>query len=220
MGNVQRAFDGGSRRGRRILRNLGDEFREQRLALGLSQEVVAEAARITRARYSDIENAKIHGLSILEASRTSSVLGLDLSVRTYPVGAPLRDAGSAKRLHRILQHVRAPLRYRTEVPLLQRPDTATEQRAWDAVLYGHGRRTAIELEMRVRDAQAMTRRHEMKRRDDPVDGFLLVLADTRTNRRIHAQFADLWPDFPLLRTSRVLAMLEAGEHPPSGTMFL
>jgi hypothetical protein len=88
------------------------------------------------------------------------------------------------------------------------------------VIHGLGKRTAVEFEKRIRDAQAMTRRHEMKRRDDPVDGFLLVLADTRTNRRVYAQFRDLWPDLPRLRTSRVLAMLEAGEHPPSGIILV
>jgi hypothetical protein len=95
-----------------------------------------------------------------------------------------------------------------------------EQRGWDAMLYGHGRRTGIELEMRLRDAQATIRRHALKRRDDPVEGFLLVLADTRTNRRIYAENADLWPELPRLRTSRVLATFEAGEHPPSGIVFI
>jgi transcriptional regulator with XRE-family HTH domain len=202
------------------VRLLADEFREQRLGLGLSQRAVAEAARIDRSRYCLIENAKLANLSIVEASRIATVLGLDLSVRTYPSGPPLRDAGQAEDAKEFLRHVRAPLRYRTDVPLPQRPDAPTEQRAWDAVIHGLGKRTAVEFEKRIRDAQAMTRRHEMKRRDDQVDGFLLVLADTRTNRRVYAQFRDLWPDLPRLRTSRVLAMLEAGERPPSGIIFV
>jgi hypothetical protein len=88
------------------------------------------------------------------------------------------------------------------------------------MLYGHARRTGIEVEMRLRDAQATIRRHAMKQRDDPVDGFVLVLADTRTNRRVYGENADLWPDLPRLRTSRVLAALDAGEHPPSGIVFI
>ena len=220
MGIAERALDRGTRRGRRILGTLGEEFREQRLAAGVSQRLVADAARITRPRYSDIENARIERLSIVEASRIASVLGLDLAVRTYPGGLPLRDAAHAERLRRFLEHVRPPLRYRVDVPLPQRPEAGTEQRAWDAVLYGSGRRTAIELEMRLRDIQATIRRHAMKRRDDPVDGFVHVLADTRTNRRVYAQYRDLWPDLPKLRTSRVLAMLEAGEHPPGGIIFI
>ena len=188
--------------------------------MGLSQRCVAEAVRIARSRYSDIENGKVERLPIVEASRIAAVLGLDLSVRTYPGGPPLRDAGQAEALVEFLRHVRAPLRYRTDVPLPQRPDVPTEQRAWDALIHGRGKRTAVEYETRIRDAQAVTRRHELKRRDDPVDGFLLVLAGTRNNRRIYAQFRDLWPDLPRLRTSRVLATLEAGEHPPSGIIFI
>lgn len=220
MGNIERLLDRGNRRGRNVVRMLGEEFREQRLALGVSQTIVAAASRIARSRYSDIENGKIQALTIIEASRISAVLGLDLFVRTYPGGDGLRDTGQARRLMRLLQHVRSPLHYRTDVPLARRPDAPTEHRAWDAVIYGHGRRTAAELEMRVRDAQAMTRRHSMKRRDDPVDAFLLVLADTRSNRRVYREYADLWPDLPRLRTSAVFRTLESGRHPPSGIIFV
>jgi len=220
MGNLERSFDRGNRRGHRAVHSVGEEFREQRLASGVSQQVVASASRITRPRYSCIESGKIERLSILEASRIASVLGLDLAVRTYPGGSPLRDAAHSERLQRILRHVRPPLRYRIDVPLPQRADGPTELRAWDAMLYGHGRRTAIELEMRVHDAQATIRRHALKRRDDPVDRFLLVLAYTRANRRVLAENADLWPELPRLRTSRVLQALEAGQHPPSGIVFV
>ena len=220
MASVERAFDRGTRWGHRSLRTLAEEFREGRLVSGASQQIVADAARIQRARYSRIENGKIEGLSIVEASRIASVLGLDLAVRTYPGGPPLRDAAHAERLRGFLEHVRPPLRYRIDVPLPQRPEAPTEPRAWDAVLYGNGLRTAIELEMRLRDIQATIRRHAMKRRDDPVDGFVLVLADTRTNRRIHAQYQDLWPDLPRLRKNRLFGLLEAGAHPPSGIILI
>jgi hypothetical protein len=33
----------------------------------------------------------------------------------------------------------------------------------------------------LRDVQAVRRRHELKRRDDPTDSFVLLLADTRHN---------------------------------------
>jgi transcriptional regulator with XRE-family HTH domain len=220
MATVERALDRGNRRGHRSVRIVGEEFRDQRLGLGISQQRVADAARIQRSRYGRIECGRVEALTIVEASRVASVLGLDLVVRLYPGGTPLRDAAHVDRLRRILKHVRAPLKYRIDVPLPQRPDQPMEQRGWDAMLYGHGRRTGIELEMRLRDAQATIRRHALKRRDDPVEGFLLVLADTRTNRRIYAENADLWHDLPRLRTSRVLAAVEAGEHPPSGIVFI
>jgi hypothetical protein len=186
----------------------------------MSQAILGTAVGLSQPQISRIERAQLRNLSVLDASRTATVLGLDLVVRVYPGGSPLRDAAHAERLRRILSHVRRPLRYRLDVPLPQRPDQPTELRGWDALLFGHGRRTAVELEMRLRDVQATIRRHAMKRRDDPVDGFILVLADTRANRRLYAENADLWPDLPRLRTSRVLGAVEAGEHPPSGIIFI
>jgi hypothetical protein len=112
-----------------------------------------------------------------------------------------------------------PLRFRVEVPL---PATAdrSEHRAWDATLFDGAGRTAIELEMRLRHVQATRRRHELKRRDDPTDNFLLLIADTRHNRRVLVDFAELFADLPRLRPSVVRAALEAGEHPPWGVLLV
>lgn len=198
---------------------LGDEFRDQRLTLGRSQQAVADAGRISRARLSRIENGKVPRLSILEASQIAAVLGLDLSVRAYPGGSPVRDFAHAERLRRMLDHAHAPLSCRTEVPLVAvagRP----EQRAWDGMILGAGRRTGVELEMRLRDAQAAERRINLKRRDDPVDGFLLLIADTRTNRRVLRELPDLFGDLARLRPRTVIAALEAGGHPPTGLLLV
>lgn len=125
----------------------------------------------------------------------------------------------APRLVMLLSNVGRPLRYRTDVPL-PRHDGAPELRAWDALVDGNGERTAIELESRLSDMQATTRRHNQKRRDDPVDHFLLVVADTRHNRRVLAEFADLLPELPRLRTANVLRTLRDGRHPPTGLILL
>ena len=218
--SVDRALARGTRRAERTLQELGDLLRETRVGAGLSQAEVANAARMSGPPISRVERGKLQTLSIVQASRIAAVLGLDLRVNAYPGGEPLRDAAHAERLRRVLGHVRPPLRYRVDVPLPQRLGQPTELRGWDALLIGRGRRTGIEVEMRLRDAQATIRRYGMKRRDDPVDGFLLVLADTRTNRRVLQEGAALFPDLPLLRPSRVLADLRAGEHPPTGILFI
>lgn len=147
------------------------------------------------------------------------MLGLDLSVRTFPGGGPLRDSAHAERLRRVLDHVHAPLSYRTEVPLAA-PPGQPEQRAWDAMILGGGWRTGIELEMRLRDAQALERRINLKRRDDPVDRFLLLVANTRTNRRVLAEHPELFPDLRRLRRSAVISELQMGEHPPTGMVLI
>jgi hypothetical protein len=83
-----------------------------------------------------------------------------------------------------------------------------------------GRRTAVELEMRIRDAQAVERRIELKRRDDTTDGFILLVADTRANRRVLCELPALFADLPRLRKATVFKSLEAGRHPPSGIVLI
>ena len=95
-----------------------------------------------------------------------------------------------------------------------------ELRAWDAMLFGAGERTAIELETRLRDVQAMRRRVDLKRRDDPTDGFLLLIADTRNNRLVLREFAVLFEDLPRLRPSVVRTALASGRHPHSGLVLV
>jgi transcriptional regulator with XRE-family HTH domain len=186
--------------------------------MAFSQEHVATVAGMSRFRYGRIERGQLPA-TVLELHKISIVLGLDLAIRLYPGGPAVRDAGQATRLGGFLAHVRKPLTYRVEVGL---PITEGryEQRAWDAMLFGGGERTACELEMRVRDVQAMRRRHDLKRRDDPTERFLLLIADTRHNRRVIAEFADLFNDLPRLRPSEVYRALDAGRHPPSGLLLV
>ena len=217
---MDRALARGTRRGERALVEFRDLVREGRIGAGLSQAALGKAVGMSGAQISRIQRGKLPSLSVVDASRIASVLGMDLRLAVYPAGAPLRDAAHTERVRRLLQHVRSPLRYRVDEPLPRRPDQPTELRAWDAVVYGHGRRTGVEVEIRVRDVQALIRRNAMKRRDDPMDGFLLVLADTHNNRRVLRENLSLFPDLPRLRRNRVLASLMAGEHPPSGIIMI
>jgi len=189
-----------------------------RASRGLSQAAVASAARIDRSTYSRIERGVRPQVDFMALARIAAVLGLDIVVKTYPAGRPIRDAGHAKRLAALVGTIRAPLRARLEVPL-PRTEERPEYRAWDAVVWGNGQRTAIELETRLYDVQAQLRAINLKRRDDPPDRFLLVLADTRTNRRIVADYPELFAELPRVRKARVVAALGAGVHPPSGVMF-
>ena len=219
MPTSERAFDRGTMRGERALADLGTEYREARVGGGLSQQYVADAVRISRPVYSKIERGKARYLSIVTASRICAVLGLDLWVRAYPGARILRDAPQADRLQRVLDKVRAPLRYRIEVPLPQRADQPTELRAWDAVLSDGAERTALELEMRLHDTQALERRVALKLRDDPVDHFLLVVAGTRNNRRVLREHPELC-GLTRLRTANLLRVLGEGRHPPSGIILI
>ena len=74
--------------------------------------------------------------------------------------------------------------------------------------------------MRLRDAQAVERRIGLKLRDDPPDRFLLLVADTRHNRRVIAAYPGLFADLPRPRPTAVFRALEAGIHPPTGILFV
>lgn len=219
MTATERPYDTGTRRAARWLGEIGEEFRHARFRLGLSQQDVADAARIDRADYSRIERGKLAYISILVACRIASVLGLDLWVRAFPGGRSVRDAGHAQRLQKLLACVGKPLSYHLEVPLPTNGDRP-EQRAWDVVLTGLGERTGMEFEARLYDLQSQLRRFQLKQRDDPVDHLLVVFADTRANRRVLADFADLLLGLPRLRTHAVLKTLRAGRHPPTGLILL
>jgi transcriptional regulator with XRE-family HTH domain len=209
----------GRRRARRILADLASELRHARIEAGISQAEVGRRLGWSADKVWTFEHERSPSLSIRDACEMGALLGFDVAVRAYPNGARLRDAGQAGRLLRLLGNVGAPLRHATDVPLPRRDD-GTELRAWDAVISGSGERTSIELESRLMDLQATMRRHNLKRRDDPVDHFLLVIADTKHNRRVVAEFADLLAELPRLRTANVLAALRAGRHPPTGFILL
>lgn len=218
MPTTQRIATEGTRRGLRAIAQLGDEFRERRLELGLSQAAVGASAGISGSHYSRVENGRLARLGIVRATLIGRVLGLDVVVRAYPGPTPLRDDAHGRHLDALLHHAALPLVARREVPLPQRADAPTEQRAWDALVTGAGLRTAFEMEMRLRDVQALERRLQLKLRDDPVDRFVLALADTRTNRA--ALRARPLLDLPRLTPGLIISALRAGQHPPSGVVLV
>lgn len=202
----------------RALGSIADEYRDQRVALGLTQAHVANAVGISRPVYSRIEAGDDRALGVVRAAQLASVLGLELSVRVFPGGVPMRDSAHAARLERLLATVSPPLTWRREVPL---PGVAGtfERRAWDAMIMGLAKRTGIELEMRVRDSQALERRLRLKLRDDPVDQLLFLLADTRTNRNLLKSGVHLL-GLPRLTIGTVTRALREGRHPPSGLVLV
>lgn len=201
----------------RQARALGEEFRECRLTLNVSQEHVAAATRIYRNRYGRIEGGRCPNVTLAELNRIGSVLGLTIAVRTYPAGPPVRDAGHATRLATFLGAAAPPLAYRIEVPL-PIVEGRAERRAWDAVLFGNPGRCGVELEMRLRDVQALMRRIDLKRRDDAMESFLLLVADTRDNRQILAEFDGLFRDLPRLPRRSVRNAFAEGRLPPTGIL--
>ncbi len=145
-----------------------------------------------------------------------SVLGLDIPLRTFPSGEPIRDAAQLALLARLRVLLPSTVRWRTEVPLAIQGD----RRAWDAVIDGRGWRVPVDAETRLRDVQAVSRRVALKRRDDRSELVVLLVADTRHNRHVlRLAAADLAGDFPV-RGSKALAAMVAGERPAGSAITL
>ena len=74
---------------------MGREIHDARVGLGLSQRIVAQQARMSRSKVGRIERGDYANVPLLELVVVAAVVGLEMSVRAYPVGPPLRDKAHA-----------------------------------------------------------------------------------------------------------------------------
>ena len=216
MAVSSRRVDRGSATADGITRNLATEIRTLRLMAGLSQQVVADAVGISHAALSRIERARAPGTPIRTYARIMAVLGARLSCKVYPEGTPLRDQGHLRVMTRFRRLVPPSVPVRTEV-LLGIPG---DQRAWDLQLRMTDGVLPAELETNLADIQALDRRLAVKMADAGVDRMLLVVADTKHNRRVLREFRSaLAPRFPI--SQRVaLAAIREGRMPPGSAILL
>lgn len=211
----ERRIDRGRRRAAHLRTAVGEELREGRLAAGLTLVEVSGLVGISHGELSRIERGAAPWVRLETLVLIAAVLGLDLSVRAYPVGDPVRDRAQLALLARLRALLPPSLTWRTEVPI-RRPG---DLRAWDAVVGRDGWSVPIDAESRLRDVQAMSRREALKRRDDGAATLVLLVADTRHNRRVlRLARADLAGDFPVAGRT-ILAALRRGE-PPAGSGVL
>jgi hypothetical protein len=92
-------------------------------------------------------------------------------------------------------------------------------RAWDAETGATGWRVPIDAETVLDDVQAVDRRVHRKQRDDGADHVLIVLADTKRNRRALAAAPAAFGGFS--RDARaVLKALRDGRDPGTSAVIL
>jgi len=216
MATKERRTDRGRRLARLALATIGEEFREARLAAGLTQRQVADAVGISHTELSRIER----GLAVWVAYETlvtiASILGLDLPLRAFPAGGPVRDRAQLNLLAKFRATLPAGLTWRTEVPLRIERDL----RAWDAVVGGPGWNLPVDAETRLRDVQLLARREALKLRDDGTETMVLLVADTRNNRQVlRLAKPDLIADFPLPGRA-ALSMLASGQRPTGSAIVV
>lgn len=212
----ERRIDRGQWRARHALSATGHEFRETRLRAGLTQKQVARAAGISDSQYSRIERGEAPQVPYATLAVIAAVLGLDLPLRTYPAGEPIRDRAQLELLAAFRRQLPANLRWRTEVPL----PIPGDLRAWDADVGGSDWHVPIDAESRLRDVQALIRREMLKRRDAGVDTMILIVADTRHNRYVLRLVGpDLEASFPI-SGREVVSALQRKESPRASGIVL
>ncbi len=204
------------RRVREALLRIGGELREARIAAGLTQRTVGGAIGISHAQVSRIELGRAPHVPYETLVRFAAVVGLDVPLRTFPSGDPIRDAGQLALLRLLRGLVDPGLRWFTEVPL----GILGDLRAWDAVIAGPGWEVPVEAETRLRDVQALLRGLALKGRDGEQPVILLLVADTRHNRHVLRLAArELGDAFPLAGRA-ALAELAAGRALTSSSVIV
>ena len=106
---------------------------------------------MSHAQFGRIERGVLTNLTLDQTCRAAAVVGLRITLRTWPDGDPVRDAGQLALLGRFRGHLPPGASWRTEVPL----PVPGDRRAWDAVIGLAGRRAGCEAETSIRDIQAL-----------------------------------------------------------------
>jgi transcriptional regulator with XRE-family HTH domain len=214
MPAIERAVDQARQRARRLLLEIGRELRAARTSRGLSQATVAAAAGLSQAQVSRIERGLYPGVTIDAQARLAAVLGLDISVRLYPAGQPIRDKAHIALLERFRRAVGPAWKWTAEAPL----PIPGDKRAWDRRMERAGVTIGVEGETRPTDLQELGRRLALKKRDGGVDRVILVLADTDWCRRI-VRLNDLDDAFPTPGRVALKALAE-GRDPGGDSVIL
>jgi hypothetical protein len=182
---------------------------------GLSREIVGRSCGLSRTIVDRIEGGA-RPTTLREYAALGAAVGLDVRMRAYPAGDPIRDAGQQRLIERLRIRLHPSLGWATEVTLPIEGDL----RAWDAMIRGTDWRLPVEAETALDDIQATERRLALKRRDGGVDHVILLVADTPRNRLALAAAPGAFAGLPL-QTREVLVALRDGRHPgASGIVIL
>lgn len=188
---------------------VGGDIRVARMTHDLSQALVASTCGISQGYYSLIERGLAPGVRVDDLAAACNVVGLELALRTFPSGHPVRDAAHLELLSRLRALLPPGTSWRTEVPMPIQGD----QRAWDAVIKLARLTIGVEAETRLRDVQAVERRLALKKRDGGTVRVILLVRASRSNLSLlRALGPELRAAFPVA-SSDAIAALAAGRDP-------
>lgn len=217
MSTRDRRLDRAIAHGRAVSELGRREITAARRALGLSRRELGAAVGVSTGQIARFERGEDDDLGLGRLTRLAAGVGLEVSLRLYPDGDAVRDAGHLRLESRTRARVASTIRWRTEVPVRG----STDLRAWDAVVDGTGCVDAFEFETRVGDVQALERRLHRKLRDDAsIRHLFLVLADTRHGRAMLSQYRERLRDTFPLDTRETLAAFAAGRCPGANGLIV
>jgi transcriptional regulator with XRE-family HTH domain len=199
MGSAEHARHRGLRVARETSQAVGREIRTARLAAGLSQRKLGRSVRRSHSAIGRMERGVGRTLDLRQVAVIGAVLGLDLVVRLYPAGEPVRDRAHLVLLERLRSRTHPSLRWRTEDPGPRLGDRRAADSTIRAALGPDGvaaGMTMVEAETRLGDLQALERRVRTKARDLGATSVILLIADTRHNRailRAYPEFRTMYP---------------------------
>jgi transcriptional regulator with XRE-family HTH domain len=202
------------------LARLGSELRIGRVGAGLSQSEVGRLVGLSASQISRIERGLVRSVSVERLARIGSAVGLDVRIRAYPSGDPVRNAGHLRLIERLIDRIHPRVSIRLEVPL----PIVGDRRAWDVWLAGlidnDGRIRALpsEAETRIADAQAQFRRITLKMRDAEAEAVLVVIADTPSNRSAIASAGGAISGMFPVSSRKALAALAEGRYPGGSSL--
>jgi DNA-binding XRE family transcriptional regulator len=206
-----------TRRARQQVERALADLRDARRNAGISQATMAALLGCSRQLIGAIEAGELEDVGCLQLARMGAVVGLDIPIRAFPGGSPLRDAAQLRLLARLRLIIGGAWSWGTEVPVSANP---LDRRAVDAVLMRMPHRVGVEAVSRMLDSQAQTRQILLKQEAAGLDRMVLLLADTRHNRSALVDGAQtLGPAFPL-RHRDVMRELRAGRLPSANGIVL
>jgi transcriptional regulator with XRE-family HTH domain len=180
---------------------------------------VAKAIGVSHSKVSRFERGVVRDPSLEFMAAYCTVVGLDLSIRAYPAGDPIRDRAQLALLERFRARLHPSLRWRTEVPLAIERDL----RAWDGEVSGRAPerwRIRVEAETNVADGQALERRLQLKIRDDPVGHVVLLVSETRSNRQAIRLLKDGLRETLPLDARKMMAAFRNGRDPGASAIVI
>jgi hypothetical protein len=148
-------------------------------------------------------------------ARVAAVLGLELAASLYPNGDAVRDRGQLALLNRMRSRIPNTPGWRVEVPV----PIPGDLRSGDAMVTVDGGDVLIEAETRLDDLQAIERKGAAKARDLGAIRLVLLVADTRHNRRVIKDHPELRERFPI-DTRTCLARLANGQDPGGDALVI